>query len=210
MIKAIIFDFDDTLFCTGGVGRKLLKEILNGTKLKFNLKKYKQLSGLNMQDKLKLIYPKDHEWLFEKWSRQYDTEFIRHTKPFPGGINAINEFTKKGIKLFIFSTKKEKYIRHALEKYNISDSFIEIIAKDNVPIPKPDPSGLSIIFSKNPIKKEEIVIVGDSSIDEKAALNAQLRFVQINHSNEKKIPTAIIKVNGFKELIKFVKNENKN
>jgi len=209
MIKAIFFDFDDTLFCTSGIGSKLLKEVLKGTTLKFNKKKYKQVKGLNMQEKLKIIYPNDHELLFEKWSKQYDTEFVLHTKPFPGTISMIKELTKKGIKLFIFSTKKLKYIKQALEKYNIANSFTEIIAKDNVVTPKPNPIGLNIILSKYSLKRSEVILVGDSEIDEKAALNAQARFVQINHSKDKKIPTAVIKVNSFDELIKFIESENK-
>jgi len=209
MIKTIIFDFDDTLFSTGGIGSKLLKEILKETTFKFDQKKYKQLSGLNMQDKLKILYPKNNEELFEKWSKQYDTEFILHTKPFPGAIDAINELTKNKINLFIFSTKKLKYIQQALKKFNLINSFIEIIAKDNIMTPKPDPSGLNIILSKYSMKRSEIILVGDSLIDEKAALNAQIRFVQIDHFHDETIKTAIAKVKDFSELIKFIESENK-
>ncbi len=209
MIKAIFFDFDETLFSTSGIGSKLLKEVLKETNLKFDQKKYKQVKGLNMQDKLKILYPKEHEKLFKKFSKQYDVEFILHTKPFFGAIDAVNEFTKRGIKLFIFSTKKLKYIKQALEKYGIANLFIEIIAKDNVALPKPNPIGLNIILSKYSLKKSDCVIVGDSVIDEQSALNAQLKFIQINHLNEEKLPRAIIKVNKFSELVKFIEGENK-
>jgi predicted secreted acid phosphatase len=36
MIKAIFFDFDETLFSTSGIGSKLLKEVLKETNLKFD------------------------------------------------------------------------------------------------------------------------------------------------------------------------------
>jgi len=208
MIKTIIFDFDETLFSTSGIGSKLLKKILKKTPLKFDKNNYKKVKGLNMQDKLKILYPKDHEKLFENWSKQYDTEFIVHTKPFPGAINAIKGLNRKGIKLIIFSTKKIKYIKQALEKYNILNAFIEIIAKDNGVVSKPNPKRLNIILSKYSLKKRESILVGDSVIDEQSALNARVRFVQINHSNEEKIPTSIVKVNGFNELIKFIRSEN--
>lgn len=209
MIKAIFFDFDETLFSTSGIASKLLKIILKKANFKFDKKKYKKVKGLNMQDKLRILYPKDHENLFKKWSKQYDTAFILHTKPFPGTIEAINKFKKRKIKLFIFSTKKIKYIKQALKKYKILTSFSEIIAKDTVDIPKPNPKGLNILLSKYYLKRKEIVLVGDSEIDEQSAINAKIRFVQISHSNERKISSAVVKINNFDELIKFVESNNK-
>lgn len=85
------------------------------------------------------------------------------SQPIDEMINVLVQF--QGPKA-LFSMNKRKAVEAALDKFILKDQFNMIVTRDDVINPKPNPEGLQLIYNKfSYINKEEIIYVGDRSID---------------------------------------------
>jgi len=67
----------------------------------------------------------------------------------------------------------------ALVDSDLMKYFERIVARDNVPYTKPDPSGFDLIYDPR-IPKAQYVMIGDSENDEVASHNAGIDFIHVN------------------------------
>ena len=204
MIKAIVFDFDGTLFRFSHLGLKLLKEVLDEEGIKFDEKKFDSLPHINMKDKLEIVFPKEHEKLFEKWDAKFSEEFIKQAKPYDDVIETLKTLHEQNFKLIIFSTKFSRHINNALNKYKIKNIFHSIIGREMTPA-KPNPKLLNEELKKLGISNKEVLFVGDSKLDETSAKNTKLRFVLVDYGeNQELINNPYAKINNLTELFKLI------
>lgn len=206
IIKAIFFDFDGTLFGSKGLGKKVLLEIISEKKISLDVKGLLKLPYYNMQDKLKIFYPQYYDWLWPEWNKRFTKRILKECKPFIETKKTIIGLNKKGIILFISSTKFSYHIKNILTKHKLIDYFSEIIGRETVQPPKPDPKAIFDLIKKYSLKKEECIYVGDSLLDEEAAKNSGLRFVFVNRKSAKEtsVKNYWKKVKKLDELLKIV------
>jgi len=204
MIKAIVFDFDGTLFRFSHLGLKLLKEVLDNEGIKFDEKTFDSLPHINMKDKLEIVFPKEHEKLFKKWDAKFSEEFIKEAKPYDTVIETLQSLHKRNLKLVIFSTKFSKHINNALNKYKINSIFHCVIGREMNPA-KPNPKLLNEELKKLGISSKEALFVGDSKLDEISAKNSKIRFVLVDYGeNQELINKPYAKINNLTELLNLL------
>jgi len=181
MIKAIIFDLDDTLLEFSKFG---IKEVLDTAK-KLNLKKpdikkVNKLWGTTIKSIVEKTWGKRYVKSFKK-------EFIRLQKtkkfhPTPYALSIIKKLKTK-YTLGIVSSKTKGLIKLHMKRagFNIRD-FLFINAAEDSKYNKPDPRVFSDPkkrLKKTMINHNEIIYIGDSIFDYIAAKKAKLKFIAV-------------------------------
>jgi HAD superfamily hydrolase (TIGR01549 family) len=202
MIKAIIFDSDNTIFYSQELGLKILKKICEKNNLELDVEKYYSLTGMSRKDKIKKLFG-DKPEIHENWMKTYEEEYKKNVIALPNAIETLKELKKRNLKLFIFSTKYSFLINQALEKFGVNDIFLEIIGGEAVP-KKPSPEKINELLEKYGLKKEEVFLVGDSKVDEKAAQNIGIDLIQINYLDKKQLLGAKKEIFNLKELFELL------
>ena len=94
-----------------------------------------------------------------------------------------------------------------LKLFGVYDLFSEMITSSEDVPHKPDPTSLNLLVEKFNVNKEEALMIGDTSFDALAAINANIRSVLLKlcpRVYEKgKMPTYF--VSNYQELYELIK-----
>lgn len=182
MIKAVIFDFDDTLFRTKEFR---IKAIQNGAYRFYKLK--------IPQSKIRKIWGKPIHIFWQELFGQIDTyENIMKNylslipeypnKPYPDAFQTI-EILLQTYKVGILSSSARDLVLPELVKHKFAiDKFIHIQTAEETDVHKPDPAVFRPLLNKLKgmlITTSEILYVGDTLHDYQAARNAGINFIGI-------------------------------
>jgi len=170
VIKAVGFDFDDTLVITENKKEKLLEEIIyKKYRIKKDIKKfYKNLKGLyNREEKIKIILTnvlkrkpskKEIKQVSIAFSKKYQ-ELLKSCPLFEC-TNILKELKQQVKFLFLLSLEEKKDVVKAAKHCGIAKYFDEILGG---PIHKID--NLKHVLKKHKIKPSETIYVGDLKND---------------------------------------------
>lgn len=182
MIKAIIFDIDDTLIKTFETKKEALKVMgkkYYGTELRDE--QIKAVWGKPIRELLQILFTDLHdvEEAFERYvveREKYPTEAYDDTLP------VLQELQKKYL-LGLISSKSIRYLHIDLKIAGIEEELFFIIqTEEDTKVHKPDPHVFDFALNKlkkEDIKNSEILYVGDRVTDYKAAKDAGLHFYGI-------------------------------
>jgi len=178
MIKAIIFDIDDTLIDFSKTATKQVQLIAKRLNLKpVNKKEINKLWGTTLKNIVTKIWGKKHLEKFRK-------EFIKIQKksrfpPEPYSLSLIKKL-KKDYRLGLVSSKSKAVLRLHMELagFNIKD-FLFINAAEDSKYNKPDPRVFSKTINKLKLDPKEILYIGDSIFDYLAAKRTGFKFMAV-------------------------------
>jgi len=176
MLKGIIFDIDGTLTSTNELIFKsfnhIAKKYLDRT---FTDKEIIALFGPTEDVILK-------EWCgknFEAAKRNY-YEFYRthhHIANLYPGIKELLDYLKtSGVLLSVFTGKGRQASLITLEELSIFNYFDLIVTGDDVVNHKPSSEGIMNFVNKYNLKKDEVLMIGDSVADVRASKEAGIRI----------------------------------
>jgi len=94
-----------------------------------------------------------------------------------GAVQALQELRKEGVELSLCTNKPRSLTRKILNEVGISAYFETICAGDDLPTRKPSPENLKACLQGPVSKYNYIYMVGDSTIDQRLALDAGARFI---------------------------------
>ncbi|MGB9750583.1 MAG: HAD family hydrolase [Caldisericia bacterium] len=181
MIKLIIFDFDGTLFDTKeDIARSVniyLKEL--GFEELEEEKIYKFIgngSDYLLKKSLEEIGKKDFlNYSIVRFLEIYREESTKKVKPFDGIKAILDELKDKT--LYIITNKDEESAKMILRKFDMEKYFKKVIGRNTYTLKKPDPSLMEIVLKEENVKRDEVLMVGDSEIDYKFAKEAQVKNI---------------------------------
>ena len=96
-------------------------------------------------------------------------------KPFPGAKELLKSLHKKGYKVAIVSSKKNKLLEHGLEHFGLMEYIDLVVGADDVTNHKPAPDGILLVKEK--LNSNNILYVGDTKSDIDTAKNAHVKSV---------------------------------
>jgi len=200
MIKAVIFDIDDTLIDFTETKNLAIKESVKAMidkgidedfdSLHKEFKRFYWERGIEDQQ----IFQK---FFIEKYGKidypvlasailAYRKAKEGVLKPYPGAKNLLIQLKERGLKLAILSDapKLEAYLR--LCSVSFDDFFDLILTKDDVGVSKPHSKGFEIILKEFDIKAEECLMIGDApDKDMEGAKKLGMMTILANYGSKK-------------------------
>lgn len=172
-IKAVLFDLDGTLLNT-------LKDLQVAVNVALRQFGYPEKTEKDVA----LALGKGPVVLMEKLSgeenpsemvvlyKEYYNENLSHyTEPYEGIVDMLSALEERGILLGVLSNKHHSGLIKICEEY-FPGVFPYVLGTDAGYERKPDPRGLFSLIEKMGLSPEEVIYVGDSSIDLEVAKNA--------------------------------------
>lgn len=206
MIKAIIFDVDDTLIDFSRIATPIHIKVAKKLKIRIpNAYQLNRLWGVTWEDMANELWPKGNH---KKIKKEIFKEYKKFKfKPLPRAIETIKKLKDKYI-LGIVSSKPKKILISQFKEANIPYKYFKFLyAAEDTPYDKPNPK----VFSKplknlKKIKRNEILYVGDSIYDCIASKKAKLQFVAVltGHYSKKEFIKKGVKTKNILKSVKYL------
>ena len=209
MIRSIIFDFDGVLVDSEILVARAFSRYMIESGYDFNQKEFSKFAGR------KTIEVISH--LSDKFSIKDEGKFYDDIMKIASDIYSKELTTVKGAfeyvknskrKLFIGSNSFKSRILDGLERVKLNKFFEEnqVFSFDMVQKPKPYPDIYLKVVNQNNLKKEETVIIEDSSVGVKAGVAAGIKVIGLiagEHWDEDRPEEELINSGAFTVIKKF-------
>ena len=176
MLKGIIFDIDGTLTSTN----QLIFDSFNHIAKKYLNRTFTDSEIIGMFGPTEdVILQKWCGDKFEEAQKEYYNYYRSHhhiAKLYPGIKEILDYLKKRNILLSIFTGKGRKASLITLEELGIKNYFDIIVTGDDVANHKPSPEGIMKFINKYNLKKDEVLMIGDSVADVGAAKKAGIKI----------------------------------
>ena len=190
VVKLVIFDLDGTLVNSD----KTVIRILNTIREDLTLPSLKSQDisfflSLGGEEMIKKIIGNDLDTkkYLEIFRQRYLDDSLDNENLFYGVIDYLNHLKSKSIQMAVFTNKPKDLTMKTLRRHKIHDFFNYIVTSDDVEFKKPSPDGCYKIIKLSSIPPENIIMIGDSELDQKAASLASIKFMHHKVSSLNKI-----------------------
>jgi phosphoglycolate phosphatase len=140
----------------------------------------------------------------ERYQALYAAELGRATQPFPGLVDCLDRLRAAGFPLAIITNKATRFVRPHLELAGIADRFDVIVGGDDLPAKKPDPGPLLHVARAFRIPPAQLLMVGDSANDVRAARAAGCPVVVVPHGYREGRPVRELDADGIVDSLAAV------
>ena len=174
--RVILFDLDGTLCDTDEMIVQTMFAIYKDYKPRKERTREElyYFSGPPIRETLKNEFPDyDPDQMYDVFKKVSKEFYEPCVKAYKDEIEVLKELKEKGYILGVVTNKGLPLTIYSLEICHIETFFDVIISADDVPIPKPNPTGLlKAMESLNIKNKGDVLYVGDNDIDYFTAENA--------------------------------------
>jgi len=185
--NAIIFDLDGTLlnsledlaWCTN----QALKH--NGFP-EHPAEDYRIFVGKGVTELIKKVLPADQgdDETIKKLDLQfreiYAKNWKRQSKPYPGIREMLDDLIKIDIPMAVFSNKPHQFTHLCVNEFFSEIPFVDITGLNEEVPAKPDPTGALRLAKMIGEKPENIMFMGDTSVDMQTAVNAGMIAIGVS------------------------------
>lgn len=106
-----------------------------------------------------------------------ELEALDSLEPKPYARETVEGLHGEGLSLGVATRSHREYTVRGLKKHDMLRFFHQIVARDDVPFPKPDPRHLLYTLELLGVDPEDTLFVGDTTTDLQAADAAEVDFV---------------------------------
>ena len=182
--KLVIFDLDGTLLNTisdlGEACNYALKSLGLPT---HPISAYNFMVGNGVRKLMERALSDTDENLIDnlliKFKEYYDSHCTKHTKPYPGIEELLQNLTEREIKIAVTSNKYQAATEKIISYYFPEIPFVAVEGQREGRPCKPDPSVIFSVLLESPTPKNQVIMVGDSAIDMETARRACIDSVGV-------------------------------
>ena len=138
----------------------------------------------------------------------YSKNIDKSSKPMNGLVNFLNWAKSKKIVMAVCTNKQERLANDLLIKLDLMKYFDFVAGSDTFDFNKPDARHLTNVVEILEGNLKKTIMVGDSEVDELAAINAKLPFILVEDGYTGKTPREIKHDHLIKDFINFEKIKN--
>ncbi len=183
----VIFDLDGTLLNTIGDLAASVDYVMRSRNLpEHSDAKYRNMVGGGIKRLVERALPahlaKDDGYVEEcvaQFRRYYVDNIDRHTLPYEGMVELLEELCQRGVAVAVASNKFQHGTERLISKFFGNIEFVAIEGnREGEPL-KPDPRIVEKIIAIAGAKRERTVMVGDSGIDIRTAAAANIASIGV-------------------------------
>ncbi len=178
-IKAVVFDCDGVLFDTALANRKFYDEVLAAfDKPKLTDEQFVNVHMMTVTAAIEYLFPEkeDTREVFSCLKQIGYAKFIPFMKMEEGLVRLLKILKDKGFIRGI-ATNRTNTMEQVLLDNDLGPYFEMVVTASDVENPKPDPEQLDKIMANFGLDPGEVIFIGDSEYDQKAAQRAGTWFV---------------------------------
>ncbi len=106
-----------------------------------------------------------------------ELEALDATEPKPHAREVVAELHGEGLGLGVATRSHREYTIHILKRYDMLRFFHQVVARDDVPYPKPDPRHLLHTVRLLGVDPGDTLFIGDTTTDLQTADSAGVEFI---------------------------------
>ncbi|NUN11674.1 HAD family hydrolase [Candidatus Micrarchaeota archaeon] len=202
MIKALFFDFDNTLFDNTAAVERAFTHCV--AKFKFVPEApLSAVSGKSVDAAVETLFPSRSIEEKREFSDYFKAKYYGFyatilAKPFPEVVELLE--LKKKFSLVLITNQERQYLQKTLDDHSLN-VFDLIVSRDDVSAEKPSPEGILHALQMLSLQPSEVVFVGDSIQDVTAAKAAGVKCFIIKRKENQSLRAR--KISSFKDLLKL-------
>lgn len=183
---AYLFDFDYTLADSSRGIVKCFRHVLEcHGHTGISDETIKRTIGKTLQESFSILTGITQSDILEAYRTEYvkeaDVHMTVNTTLYPETIEVLTALKQKGSKIGIISTKYRYRIQELLSQHLPAGFMDIIIGGEDVKTAKPSPEGLLLAINRLGCRNEDILYIGDSTVDAETAQAGKTDFVGILH-----------------------------
>jgi HAD superfamily hydrolase (TIGR01509 family) len=179
-IRCVVYDCDGVLFDSLEANTKLYNDLcaLVG-RVPLRDEEMQYVHTHTVFEAIHFIFGKEND--LEKKAleslKQVDLRnYFIYLKMEPHLFQTLEKLKEKGI-LRAINTNRTTSMKYIMEKYDLWQYFEMVVTALDVKNPKPNPESIEKIIEAFKLKKEEIVFIGDSDVDQQTAKSSGIKFI---------------------------------
>lgn len=185
MKKLVIFDLDGTLVNTiTDLGNACNYALRTLGYSEHTITSYNYMVGNGVRKLIERAEPdadaETRAKLLSLFREYYDQHLTDKTTPYPGIPELLRALTEKGVAIAVASNKYQAAVSRIVPFFFPDIPFVSIKGQTESMPTKPDPSIVFSILSQYPTPKNEVLYVGDSSVDIETARRACVESVGVS------------------------------
>lgn len=178
-IKAVVFDCDGVMFDTAQANRKFYNEILKSfNKPPLDDEQFQNIHMMTVTTAVEYLFPEmdDHRPVYEMIKRIGYASVIPFMLMEPGLLELLDAIKQAGLVRGV-ATNRTNTMGKVLIEHKLKKAFDIVVTASDVDNPKPFPDQLEKIMGAFALLPRQIVFIGDSIYDQKAAESAGTWFI---------------------------------
>ena len=188
--KAILFDFDGTIADTAEGIVTTMKETFKEMSLPIPADNEMLATiGIPLYNALKMLNNLDDAEA-QRATETYDRLFPKFeatvVKIFPGVKDTLQWLAAQGYRLAIVTSRNLESLDMIMDRHGINQYFETKITASDKLTPKPAPDMVNALLERMHLRKDEAVVVGDTTFDIDMGNNAGCRTVAVTYGNHPK------------------------
>ena len=170
----ILFDLDGTLIDSRELVFETFRQVFKEKKPEYQLSEEELYSffGPPLETSFGRYFPEDEvDLVIDCYQRINLKLHPTMLKTIPGALEAVKELKAQGYKMAVVSNKRHNVVLRGLKQADLDSYFELVLGKEDLPVPKPDPSGLIEACIQMGVGHDDVIYIGDNPEDIQAAKN---------------------------------------